>query len=125
MPSIRHGGVGRVLFKTQKLTRVAADLENGSEKHVSMENRLYPMRQRSRSIFEPCARLAGLEWESLAHLRRCGMDVVSACPEAHRGADQGHRSSAGCSLRQGSRAGPGLRNAGRHSMRFIGSERGR
>ena len=28
-----------------KLMRAAADLEDGSEKHVSMENRLYPMRE--------------------------------------------------------------------------------
>jgi hypothetical protein len=28
-----------------KLMRAAADLEDGSEKHVAMENRLYPMRE--------------------------------------------------------------------------------
>src|SRR5438105_579982 len=28
-----------------KLMRAAADLEDGTEKHVSMENRLYPMRE--------------------------------------------------------------------------------
>ena len=31
--------------EAQKLMRAAADLEDGSEKHVSMENRLYPMRE--------------------------------------------------------------------------------
>jgi tetratricopeptide (TPR) repeat protein len=28
-----------------KLMRAAADLEDGSEKHIAMENRLYPMRE--------------------------------------------------------------------------------
>ncbi len=28
-----------------KFMRAAADLEDGSEKHISMENRLYPMRE--------------------------------------------------------------------------------
>ena len=31
--------------EAQKLMRAAADLEDGSEKHVAMENRLYPMRE--------------------------------------------------------------------------------
>ena len=31
--------------QAQKLMRAAADLEDGSEKHVAMENRLYPMRE--------------------------------------------------------------------------------
>jgi hypothetical protein len=31
--------------KALKLMRAAADLEDGSEKHVAMENRLYPMRE--------------------------------------------------------------------------------
>jgi tetratricopeptide (TPR) repeat protein len=31
--------------EAQKYMRAAADLEDGSEKHVAMENRLYPMRE--------------------------------------------------------------------------------
>jgi len=31
--------------EAQKLMRAAADLEDGSEKHIAMENRLYPMRE--------------------------------------------------------------------------------
>lgn len=33
------------LQEARKLMRAAADLEDGSEKHVAMENRLYPMRE--------------------------------------------------------------------------------
>ena len=38
-------GRPRWMSSTLKFMRAAADLEDGSEKHVAMENRLYPMRE--------------------------------------------------------------------------------
>ena len=39
------GACGRQEDEALKLMRAAADLEDGSEKHVAMENRLWPMRE--------------------------------------------------------------------------------
>jgi len=60
-----------------KLMRAAADLEDSSEKHVAMENRLYPMR-------EPLADLLQAQGEPAAALTEYEASMKSA-PERLRG----------------------------------------